>query len=146
MQTSWAQHWMQHAELLAKQSPCSRGKVGALIIDTRNNIISTGFNGPPRKAPGIYCAGSVCVRNEQNIKSGTHTELGCHHAEQNAICNAAYKGIALYKSWLIVSVAPCLGCARVVHHAGISGVVCKINYDRRGIQYLRKHGVEDITL
>ena len=41
------------------------------------------------------------------IPSGTRMELGCHHAEQNCICNAAAQGTKTSGAWLIVTGEPC---------------------------------------
>jgi dCMP deaminase len=84
---------------------------------------------------------------EQNppIKSGTRYEVGCHHAEFNVIANAAARGVATDKAWLIVTGEPCILCAKLLHHAGIAKVICVkggfLGGDA-GPVYLRKHGVE----
>jgi len=139
----WAKHWMRHAQLIASMSPCPRGKVGAFIIDRNNNPISAGFNGPPRKARGTLCGGDTCTRTDQCVASGTSTEVGCHHAEMNAIANAVNKGVSLNGCSIVVSVSPCLMCAKMIHHAGISHVYIPMscNYLGDGVQYLRACGL-----
>jgi len=78
------------------------------------------------------------------IPSGTNTEVGCHHAEMNVICNAAANGTATKGGWLIVTGEPCRMCAKLIHHAGIVKVlVVNGGYGGpNGVGYLRKHGVE----
>jgi len=77
------------------------------------------------------------------IESGTKIEIGCHHAEMNAICNAAANGVATNGAWMIVTGEPCRICAKLIHHAGITKViVVKDGYmGSNGVSYLRKHGV-----
>lgn len=79
------------------------------------------------------------------IKSGTRYEVGCHHAEMNVITNAAARGVATDKAWLIVTGEPCILCAKLIHHAGIAKVICVkggfLGGDD-GPNYLRAHGVE----
>ena len=143
----WPTHWMRHALLIASMSPCPRGKVGAFIIDKNNNPISAGFNGPPRKSESKLCgSGDRCLRNCQSIQSGTRTEIGCHHAEQNAIANAARKGVSLEDCWMVVSVPPCLACAKLIHHCGIKEVhVLDCEYSQDGVNYLLFNEV-DVSL
>ncbi len=57
------------------------------------------------------------------VKSGTHMELGCHHAEMNVVCNCAASGVKSSGAWLIVTGEPCLMCAKMIHHAGIVKVI-----------------------
>jgi len=134
----WDNHWIEHAKLISKLSPCPRGKVGAVIVDVWNNPISMGFNGPPRLAAGELCGNNVCDRTEQNVKSGTKIEIGCHHAEQNALMNALRKGISVAGCKMYITTAPCLVCARLIHHSGIKNVYYPVgsNYDQRGSDYL----------
>jgi dCMP deaminase len=144
MNPKWREHWMRHALLIASMSPCPRGKVGAFIIDKNNNPVSAGFNGPPRKSESKLCgSGDRCLRDCQSIESGTRTEIGCHHAEQNAIANAARKGVSLEDCWMVVSVPPCLACAKFIHHSGIKQVqVLDCHYSWDGVNYLLFNGVD----
>ena len=138
----WKKIWMDLACVFAQAASCPRGRVGAFIIDHRNNPVSAGYNGGPRGAIGSLCGGEFCERTKQNIPSGTQTEIGCHHAEQNAIANAAARGISTEGCTMVVTCSPCLACARLIHHAGIKEVVTMVGYDGRGATYLRNVGVE----
>lgn len=145
---TWLNHWLDHARLLSNRSTCPRGKVGAFIIDEFNNPVSAGFNGAPRKAPGDLCNINICDRDFKKIASGTSIEIGCHHAEMNAICNAAKKGISLKSCTIIISTNPCLSCAKMIHHAGLLRVVIpnESNYSEAGIEYLKKNQVKVISI
>ena len=79
-------------------------------------------------------------------------EIGCYHAESNVIASAAENGTPCAGLWLIVSGEPCLSCAKLIHHAGITRVVCvRGGYAgkgdgadalrRAGVEYLEAHGV-----
>jgi dCMP deaminase len=129
---------------LARASNCVRRTFGALLLDpTRNVILMDGYNGGPRGG-GRLCGGEVCVRDAQGIESGTRMEIGCHHAEMNVICNAAAGGVPTRGAWLIVTGEPCVLCAKLIHHAGITRVlVVKGGYlGTNGVGYLEDHGVE----
>ncbi len=112
---------MSQCLALSLQSPCPRRRYGAIAVDpTHNVVISEGWNGSPRSAPGSFCAGDVCER--EGVPSGTRYELGCIHAEANVISNAARVGRSLHGSYLFVTGVPCLGCARLIYQAGIARV------------------------
>lgn len=128
---------------IAECSTCPRRKFGALLLDpVRNVILLDAYNGPPRDG-GRLCGGEMCARDTLKIESGTRTEIGCHHAEMNLICNAAAGGVVCAGAWLIVTGEPCQMCAKLIHHAGIEKVlVVKGGYlGTNGVQYLRDHGV-----
>ena len=134
---------MHHARLIATRSICPRNQVGAFIIDENNNPVAAGFNGPPRKSTGRLCAGETCERDIMQIRSGTRFEIGCHHAEMNAIANAAKKGISLNLCSIVVSVLPCLACAKMIHHVGIRRVIVSkaTLYSNAGLNYLNDNDI-----
>ena len=137
---------IEQCNLLAQASPCNRRKVSALILDPiTNSIISDGFNGNPRKSQGTLCGGQVCLRDTQEVKSGTQNDVGCHHAEMNAILNACRVGQATQGKVLIVNCDPCLMCAKAIHHAGITKVYCPLDMEgvhNQGIGYLLENKIE----
>lgn len=132
-------------DLIASSSPCPRRKVGALIIDPQTNvIISEGYNGTPRGSSYALCGGDTCERTTREIPSGTQNDVGCHHAEMNAILNATRTGNSTLGKWLVVNCDPCLMCAKAIHHAGISVVYapCDENSSRKdGHEYLLRNKV-----
>ena len=129
---------------LAHASNCPRRKFGSLLLDPeRNVILMDGYNGGPRGG-GKLCGGDECLRDTQKVVSGTRTEIGCHHAEMNVICNAAAGGVATRGAWMIVTGEPCMMCAKLIHHAGIERVlVVDGGYaGANGVTYLQDHGVQ----
>ena len=130
---------LQGARLLATMSTCPRGQVGAVIFDPDSYVvISDGYNGPPRKG-GSLCGGDKCVRV---CESGTQIQIGCHHAEMNAICNAARQGASTLGMVIAVTCEPCLLCAKLIHHAGIVQVIYQSKgYSSSGIDYLKTQGM-----
>ena len=60
----------------------------------------------------------------------------------NALCNALRQGTKTLGMHLIVTTAPCLMCAKLMHHAGILKVYYKKGYSTvDGIEYLASAGV-----
>ena len=107
--------WDEVARTIAKQSPCPRAKVGAVIFRAdRKAVVSTGYNGQARKSDSILCGGSCCDRDRLGIPSGERIEIGCIHAEINAIANATYEGIALADACIVITAPPCLMCSKMI--------------------------------
>lgn len=133
---------------IADLSNCNRGKVGAVVIDPNTfTILADGYNGGPRGASGKLCGGDRCTRTDMKIPSGTNTQVGCHHAEMNALANAGRNGVKTLGAAMIISCEPCVACAKQIHHFGISCVyVISGTYSTtEGIDYLAANGV-DVTL
>jgi deoxycytidylate deaminase len=85
------------------------------------------------------------LRKYPPIPSGTRLERGCHHAEANAICNAAAAGVATKGKHLLVTGEPCLMCAKLLHHAGIEKVwYVEGGYlgGSDGLEYLSAQGIQ----
>ena len=128
---------------LSKASNCPRRKFGALLLDPARNVtLMDGYNGGPRGG-GELCGGEVCSRDELEIQSGTRMEVGCHHAEMNVICNCAASGVSTTGAWMLVTGEPCVLCAKLIHHAGISKVVVVGGgyAGDNGVEYLLQHGI-----
>lgn len=122
----WDTYFMSIARVVATRANCSRRRVAAVIVADRR-IISTGYNGTPRNITNCFEGG--CPRCSGGAKSGTSLEeCLCVHAEQNAICQAAYYGIRLADATIYVTLTPCLTCAKLIINAGIKEVVYEGEY------------------
>jgi dCMP deaminase len=111
---------MQIAEVVSTRSSCLRRHVGAVLVNNRQ-ILATGYNGVPRGI--VHCDERGCLRDQMGIPSGERQEL-CRglHAEQNAIIQAAYHGVAVNGSEMYVTLQPCVTCAKTLINAGIVAV------------------------
>ena len=118
---SWDEYFMEIAAVVAKRSNCSRRHVAAVIVKD-HHILSTGYNGTPHGTKNCFEGG--CPRCSGKAESGTHLEeCLCVHAEQNAICSAAFHGSAVEGATIYVTISPCLTCAKLIVNAGIKEVV-----------------------
>jgi len=113
--SSWHDYFIDMAELVSTKSKDRSTKVGAVIVDCDNSVISIGFNGFPRRVND-----DVEERHERPAKY-TYTE----HAERNAIFNAARSSNSTIGSTLYLNFAPppCAECARGVIQAGITKII-----------------------
>lgn len=130
---------------LAKCSSCIRpnGKHAALIIDeTRNRPLIDGYNGTAPGEPNL-CGSDCCLRDSNQIPSGTQLDVGCSHAERNAINRAAACGVGTAGQTLMVTGEPCIGCARAISTAELAKVIyLKGGYSTsEGIEYLQQRNI-----
>jgi dCMP deaminase len=90
-------------------------------------ILATGYNGAP--AGLRHCEEVGCLREDSSVPSGERHGL-CRglHAEQNAIIQAAYHGIAVRDGVLYCTLSPCLMCTKMIINAGIKEVVFETEY------------------
>lgn len=123
----WDTYYMDIARVVAKRSNCMRRSVAAIIvIDQR--IVSTGYNGTPRGIKNCFEGG--CARCSSDIPAGKGLgECICAHAEENAITQAAYHGIALKNGAIYSTLSPCLTCARMIINSGIREVIYEKEYE-----------------
>jgi len=114
---SWDEYFMATAFLIASRSTCERLNVGCVIVsggEGKNRLIAAGYNGFLPGAPHIS-------RVRDNHEQGTV------HAEQNAIADAARRGISLGGSTAYVTHFPCIHCAKILAAAGITRI--KFHHD-----------------
>lgn len=105
---SWDSYFMSISVLAAKRSSCSRLHVGCVIVKN-NRILTSGYNGFLRGAPHV-----------SRVSNG-HEQFTVH-AEQNAICDAAFRGVPLENSVAYVTHCPCINCMKLLIAAGISEI------------------------
>ncbi len=135
MRPDWDTYFMDIAHVVARRANCSRRQVAAVVVkDLR--IVSTGYNGTPRGIRNCFEGG--CPRCAGDVPSGGDLgECVCSHAEENAITQAAYHGIALRGATLYSTLSPCLICAKMIVNTGMAEVVYENVYGfNRQIQAL----------
>lgn len=138
---SWDDYFMSMAVLASSRSTCLRRRVGAVIVLDRM-LLSTGYNDTPRGLPN--CGDGGCPRCAGAVPPGTgHETCLCIHAEQNAIIQAAYHGVAIANATLYCTHHPCLVCAKMIVNAGLKRVVYAGDYpDPEAARLLENAGVE----
>ena len=122
----WDNYFMGIARMAALRANCSRRQVAAVIVHD-HRIISTGYNGTPRGVKNCFEGG--CARCAGTAPSGASLEeCVCVHAEQNAICQAAYHGIRTAGASIYITLSPCLTCCKLIINAGIREVIYAGDY------------------
>lgn len=112
---TWDQLFILQAALIAQKSKDPSTKVGCVIVNNDNVILSTGFNGFPR---------GIEERSDHRWKRPEKYHW-VEHAERNAIYNAARIGMSLNgaKAYLNWEPKPCSDCTRALIQAGITEVI-----------------------
>ena len=114
MRKSKDQYFMDIADVVSQQATCTKRQVGAIIVKN-NNLVSSGYNGAPKRLP--HCIDDGCLPDE-NGKC-----LRCIHAEVNAIIHTspdARDGATMY-----VTCEPCDKCQLLIINSGITRLVFK---------------------
>lgn len=114
MEISWEEYFRDLAFQVSKKSKDRSTQIGAVIVGSDNQIISTGYNSFPR---GIDDYNES--RHERPEKY-----FWFEHAERNAIYNAALNGVSTKGATMYLSCdIPCADCARGIINAGIKKIV-----------------------
>ncbi len=124
---SWDEYFMEVANAISKRATCDRGRSGCVIAKA-NQILVTGYVGSPTGLP--HCD-EVGHQLKQVVHEDGRTTTHCMrtvHAEQNAICQAAKRGIAIEGATLYCRMTPCRTCAMLIINCGIKRVVCERKY------------------
>lgn len=113
---NWTQYYRTIAHAVKMKSKDIHTQIGAVIVGTGNQIISTGYNSFPR---GI--ADNIDERQHRPEKY-----YWFEHAERNAIYNAARSGVSTNGSIMYLTCGiPCSDCARGIINAGIIAIYCE---------------------
>ena len=111
---TWEEYFMGLAHLSGLRSKDPNTKVGAVIVDENNRVVSIGYNGFPS---GVSDDEFPWGR-EGGVLDTKYAFVV--HAELNAILNSqrSVRGCSLY-----VSLFPCNECAKAIIQAGIKRII-----------------------
>lgn len=109
----WDKRWMDMAQQFANWSKDTSTKVGCVIVDADNRLVSQGYNGFPGGVED-----NIAFRYERPQKY-----LYTEHAERNAIYNAARMGTSTKDCTLYTQLFPCVDCTRGIIQSGITRLV-----------------------
>lgn len=113
---SWESKFISLCDHISSWSKDTSTKVGAVITNRRNKILSIGYNGLP-----------IGVNDDPDIYPDRHQRPEKYqwysHAEENAIASAAEMGVSLKGAKIYCNYLPCCNCARMIIQSGITEVV-----------------------
>lgn len=110
----WDYRFLDLAEFISSWSKDPSTKVGAVIVDKNNRIVSVGYNGFPKH-----------IEDNERLKERDIKYNIIVHGEINAIlfANKSVEGCTLYTYPFM----PCPRCAGLIIQSGIKRVVSFIN-------------------
>ena len=121
MSPKWIERFLSMAELVASWSKDPSTKVGAVIVDDKQRVVSVGFNGFPR---GV----------QDRVDVSRDTKLArTIHAEPNAIL---FANRSLAGCTLLVTRPPCSNCAALIIQSGIT----RVAYNRPDDAFMERWG------
>lgn len=141
---SWDEYFILIMEAIAKRATCDRGRSGCVIAKDKQ-LIAAGYVG---SAIGDdHCDDVGHLMQKRYNADGTYSEhcVRTVHAEQNAICQAAKRGISVEGATLYCRMTPCPVCAKMIANCGIKRVVCQRKY-HDGAEAERVFGRSGIAL
>lgn len=121
---SWDDVWMDIARAVSFRSSCTRMQVGAVIVDPKNRVIATGYNGTPSGLRATCL--NDCDRPNAEKLSPCYDDCISIHAEANALmfCDRRDReGGTIY-----VSTSVCYTCAKLIANSGLHRVVMARQY------------------
>jgi dCMP deaminase len=125
LRPNWDEYFKEIAIVTSKRSPCERLNVGCVLVKD-NRIISQGYNG---FLPGFPHKSIIRDNHEQ----------ATIHAEQNAICDCAKRGVSCDGSTAYITHYPCIICSRLLIASGISKIYYINDYNNDDlVEYFTK--------
>lgn len=127
----WNSYFKEIVKLCASRSPCHRLQVGCLIIKD-NRIIAQGYNGFLSGCP------------HESIIRDNH-EMCTIHAEMNALCDCAKRGVQCNNAEVYITHYPCINCMKALLACGIKKIYYINDYNNDElVEYFRKISNIDI--
>jgi dCMP deaminase len=140
---SWDNYFLELADAASKRATCNRGRSGCVIVRDKQ-VLATGYVGSPVGLPHCDDAGHIIKKVIQENGEISEHCVRTVHAEQNAICQAAKRGISIEGATVYQRMTPCRTCAMLWINCGIKKVVCERKYQlaEESEQLLREAGVQ----
>ena len=132
------EYYLGIAKAVSMRSTCIRKHYGAVIVN-KGEIVSTGYNNPPRGEPHCY----TCTKCKHGKDASTYIDCPAVHAEMNAIISASRNEMLdadLYLAGYDITgdepieceAWPCEICLRLIKNAGINRII-----NNKGVIYMR---------
>lgn len=140
MRPSKDEYFLEMAKLVARRSTCLRRSVGAVAVNARGHVLSTGYNGVAAGVP--HCnqedpfdpVGYPHACSGAWAKSGSNLD-GCQaiHAEQNMLlqCRDVWEIETVY-----CTASPCLTCVKLLMNTSCLRIVFAEEYPHLDAQKL----------
>lgn len=119
MRPSKEEYFIAMAQLVSQRGTCARRKVGAVLVNEKGYVLSTGYNGVARGFSHCSEGDSSCPG--LGFKSGEGLDkCGAVHAEQNALlqCKDPQEIHTAY-----VTASPCIHCVKLLLNTSCQRII-----------------------
>ncbi|MCU0329156.1 MAG: cytidine/deoxycytidylate deaminase family protein [Chitinophagales bacterium] len=126
---NWDDYFLEIMDTVSKRATCDRGRAACVIVKD-NQLLVSGYVGAPKGLPHCDEVGHLIkkvIHVDEDNRESQHC-VRTVHAEQNAICQAAKRGVAIDGATLYCRMTPCRTCAMLIINCGISRIVCQQRY------------------
>lgn len=123
----WDEYFFDIMRAIARRGTCDRGRAGCVIAKDKQ-LISAGYVGSPVGEDHCDDIGHLFQKRYDADGNYSMHCVRTVHAEQNAICQAAKRGVSIDGATLYVQMTPCPVCAKMIVNSGIKRVVCLKRY------------------
>jgi dCMP deaminase len=117
---SWDDYFMTMVYLVASRSKDKNTHIGAVVVGSKNEVRSIGYNGFVRGLKD-----NAPERQERPEKY-----FWFEHSERNSIYNATLMGVSLEGCRMYTNGIPCMDCARGIVQSGIKEVIVDPEWDK----------------
>jgi dCMP deaminase len=124
---TWDEYFIEVMDASSKRATCGRGRSGCVIARDHQMLV-TGYVGSPVGLPHCDEVGHQMKKVIHEDDTVTEHCVRTVHAEQNAICQAAKRGVSLDGATLYCRMTPCRVCCMLIINCGITRVVCQRKY------------------
>ena len=133
----WDTYFLEIASLASSRSTCLRRKVGCVLVDSKNHVVSMGYNGVPTRFD--HCMEDVPCMGASAPSGTALDECMAVHAEVNAFLHLTSQDeLTAY-----LTVCPCMSCAKMICNSNVKRVVATEWYAHPEITgMLRVAGIE----
>lgn len=144
MRPTHDEYFLRMAWLVSERGTCARRKVGCVLVNERNQVIATGYNGVAAGLPHCNHHDPDHPLGFPFACEGAHAPSGvdldkCEaiHAEQNALlqCGDVYQIHTAY-----VTTSPCIHCIKLLLNTSCQRIVCGSIYDKTPFDMWAKAG------
>lgn len=158
MRPTFPNIFLSIAEVVAKRATCPRLHVGAVLVNERNQILATGYNGSPSglahctdvgclQSPCNTCGGKTFIITDAGRDwdyvamcptcKGSGNSGSCRrttHAEANALIQCARNGTPTDGATLYSTHRPCVACAGLLITGGVKAIYYRDTYGTDGLR------------
>jgi dCMP deaminase len=128
---SWDEYFLGLADSASKRATCNRGRSGCVIVRDKQ-VLATGYVGSPTGLPHCDDVGHLMKKVIQEDGKITEHCLRTVHSEQNAICQAAKRGVSISGATVYNRMTPCRTCTMLLINCGVKRIVCERKYHLAG--------------